>query len=95
MRDDLYLFNHGNLERAWRVFGAHPEEDGVRFTVWAPYAKRVAVVGDFNDWDGARHRLAEEGTTGVWTGVVPGAHKGQLYKYELEDATGKWRQKLP
>jgi 1,4-alpha-glucan branching enzyme len=90
---DLYLFNHGELERAWKVLGAHVVAGGVRFAVWAPYARRVAVVGAFNDWDGNAHPLAERGDTGIWEGIVEKARPGDLYKYELIDSHGAQRWK--
>lgn len=90
---DLYLFNHGELERAWKVLGAHVVDGGVRFAVWAPYARRVAVVGAFNDWDGNVHPLAERGDTGIWEGIVEPARPGDLYKYELTDSHGAQRWK--
>ncbi|MBB6673385.1 1,4-alpha-glucan branching protein GlgB [Cohnella nanjingensis] len=92
-QEDLYLFNHGELFRAYRSFGAHITEDGglrgVRFAVWAPNAREVRVAGPFNGWDGERHALAQAGTTGVWHGFVPGMGEGDLYKYELIDAFGR------
>lgn len=88
--EDYYLFNHGQLFRAYRVFGAHPvEEDGetgVRFTVWAPRAVGVRVAGTFNGWDGEAHKLEQIGTTGIWTGFIRGIGEGEIYKYELMDA---------
>jgi 1,4-alpha-glucan branching enzyme len=90
-REDLYLFNHGELKRAWRVFGAHPVEGGVRFAVWAPHARRVSVVGDFNDW--RPQRLDTRGTTGVWEGTVREARAGHHYKFELIDSEGHRREK--
>ncbi len=91
LEKDLYLFNHGELKRAWRVFGAHRVEDGFRFAVWAPHARRVSVVGDFNDW--RPQRLDTRGTTGVWEGVVRNAHPGHHYKFELIDSHGQRREK--
>ncbi|MHC4576643.1 MAG: 1,4-alpha-glucan branching protein GlgB [Planctomycetota bacterium] len=88
---DLYLFNHGELKRAWRVLGAHVVEGGVRFAVWAPHARRVSVVGDFNDWQ--PRRLDTRASTGVWEGVVEGAKHGDHYKYELIDSNGHRREK--
>jgi len=88
---DLYLFNHGELQRAWRVLGAHPEEEGTRFALWAPYARRVSVKGDFNGW--RPQRLDTRGSTGVWAGFVEGAKPGDLYKYELIDSHGDRREK--
>ena len=88
---DLYLFNKGELKRAWKHFGAHAVEDGFRFALWAPSAQEVKVAGDFNEWSG--QALEARGTTGVWEGVVAGAQKGQRYKYELVDSHGHRREK--
>jgi 1,4-alpha-glucan branching enzyme len=89
--EDLYLFNHGNLRRAWRALGAHPVPGGVRFALWAPNARRVSVKGDFNGWN--PQRLDPRGSTGVWEGFVPHAKEGDHYKYELIDYYGEKREK--
>ncbi|RKP57223.1 1,4-alpha-glucan branching protein GlgB [Cohnella endophytica] len=93
--DDLYLFNTGQLFRAYRTFGAHLAEregqSGVRFVVWAPNAREVNVVGDFNGWN-SDYRivdLAQIGTTGVWAGFGPGLGEGARYKYEVASANGE------
>jgi len=91
--DDLFLFNHGDLERAWKVFGAHLVEGGTRFAVWAPFVQAISVVGDFNDWDVHADAMEQRGTTGVWERFVAGAAQGQHYKYELKDSTGHRRLK--
>ncbi|WP_123040960.1 1,4-alpha-glucan branching protein GlgB [Cohnella candidum] len=95
--DDLYLFNTGQLFRAYRTLGAHPAEsdgrEGVRFAVWAPRARAVSVVGDFNGWNGSDHRMAMIGTTGVWALFVPGIYEGERYKFELVDGHGERRLK--
>ncbi|MCZ6786973.1 MAG: 1,4-alpha-glucan branching protein GlgB, partial [Planctomycetota bacterium] len=88
---DLYLFNHGELKRAWRMLGAHLQDDGVRFALWAPYARRVSLTGDFNDWQ--PQRLDPRGSTGVWEGFVEGAKQGDHYKFELIDSLGEKREK--
>ena len=91
--DDFYLFGEGTHERAWDWLGAHPCEQegavGTRFTLWAPNAGGVAVVGDFNDWDSNRHPLRNLGDSGVWECFVPGVGDGQLYKFELTDKRGR------
>lgn len=87
--DDLYLFGEGTQERAWQWLGAHPTDDGTRFTVWAPNASRVAVVGDFNDWDGSADPLDCLGESGLWSGEVAGAAAGALYKFEITDRSGR------
>ncbi|MGH7163131.1 MAG: alpha-amylase family glycosyl hydrolase, partial [Planctomycetota bacterium] len=90
---DLYLFNHGRLKRAWNWLGAHEIAGGFRFAVWAPHARKVSVVGDFNGWDAKTHPLRKRGTTGVWEGVAKGAKRGERYKYELVDSRGRRRLK--
>ncbi len=86
-QDDLYLFNEGSHFRLWEKLGAHPQsragEDGAHFAVWAPDAEKVTVIGDFNGWDRDAHPLYPQGSSGVWQGFVPGALKGQLYKYHI------------
>jgi 1,4-alpha-glucan branching enzyme len=84
---DLYLFNEGRHRRLWDVMGAHPRThegvEGTAFAVWAPNAKAVRVVGDWNFWDGRMHPMRELGSSGVWELFVPGAGPGARYKYEI------------
>ena len=54
------------------------------FTVWAPCAKRVSVVGNFNQWDGRRHQMRNRGPSGIWEIFIPGIEEGELYKYEIK-----------
>jgi 1,4-alpha-glucan branching enzyme len=86
--DDLYLFNEGSHFRLYEKLGAHPlTVDGVRgtcFAVWAPNAEHVSVIGDFNHWDGACHRLRSRNDSGIWEGFVPGVDRGSLYKFHIE-----------
>ncbi len=90
---DLHYFNEGTAEHAWRWLGAHAckrdGKAGVRFAVWAPNARRVSVVGDFNGWDGNRHVMRPVSSSGVWEAFVPEAHNHDLYKYEITDAGGR------
>ncbi len=62
--------------------------DGTHFAVWAPNARRVSVVGDFNHWDGRRHVMRRRGATGVWEIFVPGVGDGTVYKYEILGSDG-------
>jgi len=92
--DDLYLFNEGRLEQAYRVLGSRLEQcdgvGGVRFACWAPNAARVSVVGEFNRWDGRSHPMSAHGLSGVWELFIPGIGAGTLYKYEIRNrATGE------
>jgi 1,4-alpha-glucan branching enzyme len=89
---DLYLFGEGNHLRLYEKLGAHPMVlDGVAgtsFAVWAPNARRVSVVGEFNLWDGRRHVMRRHPGAGVWEIFIPGVGEGAPYKYELKGPEG-------
>lgn len=91
---DLHLIGEGRHEQLWSALGAHVREiDGVQgtaFTVWAPHARAVRVVGDFNDWDGTQHALRNMGPTGVWEIFLPGIGAGSIYKFDLLGRNGAW-----
>ena len=91
---DLHLIREGRHEQLWRVLGAHVREDdgatGTAFTVWAPNARAVRVVGDFNSWDGQGHAMRSLGSSGVWELFVPEVGVGAAYKYELLTRDGHW-----
>ncbi|KDO00111.1 1,4-alpha-glucan branching protein GlgB [Pseudomonas donghuensis] len=84
---DLYLFAEGNHRDLSGAMGAQSVKvegvDGVRFSVWAPNARRVSVVGDFNNWDGRRHPMRLRHPSGVWELFVPRLQAGEAYKYEV------------
>jgi len=90
---DLYLFGEGRHEALWRVLGAHPmvhqSVDGVSFSVWAPNAHAVRVVGEWNGWDGRVHPMRQIGNSGVWELFVPAARHGHLYKFEVIDVNDR------
>jgi len=85
--DDLYLFNEGSHLHLYHKLGCHLTTlDGVAgatFAVWAPSANYVSVIGDFNGWDRATHRLAPRGASGIWEGFIGGVKKGDGYKYHI------------
>ncbi len=89
---DRYLFAQGDLRESWLTFGAHPmtlgDVAGTRFTVWAPNAARVSVVGDFNGWDGRRHAMRLHPGSGIWEIFLPGVGAGAVYKYEIRAQDG-------
>ncbi|WP_414705790.1 1,4-alpha-glucan branching protein GlgB [Pseudomonas sp.] len=84
---DLYLFAEGNHRDLSSALGAQVVNvegvDGVRFSVWAPNARRVSVVGDFNSWDGRRHPMRQRNPSGVWEIFIPRLTPGEAYKYEI------------
>ncbi|MEH1128131.1 1,4-alpha-glucan branching protein GlgB [Micromonospora sp. CPCC 206061] len=88
---DLFLLSQGRHERLWEVLGAQAREGGSHFTVWAPNAREVQVVGDFNGWQG--DPLERLGPSGVWGGFVPGAATGHRYKYRIHGSDGEWTDK--
>lgn len=92
---DLYLFNEGSHFHLYEKLGAHPLTvdgiSGVYFAVWAPSAKAVWVMGDFNGWQKESHPLMPRGSSGIWEGFVPGAKVGQRYKYHILSHYGEWR----
>ena len=93
MRPDVADFYNGISFDAYRLLGSHPVGHGWRFTVWAPHARRVQVVGDWNHWDlwsAAELAACEDG---LWRGFVPDAREGQLYKYNILGPDGNWHLK--
>jgi len=86
-KDDLYLFNEGTHFHLYEKLGAHrmtvDGNEGMYFAVWAPDARHVSVVGDFNRWDKGSHPLRPRGRSGIWEGFIPGVGKGALYKYHI------------
>jgi 1,4-alpha-glucan branching enzyme len=85
---DLYLFGEGRNEQLWRLLGAHPRDDGVRFAVWAPNARAVSVVGDWNFWSESADPLSPQGSSGIWAGVVAHAAEGHRYKLAITHHDG-------
>ena len=89
-QDEIYLFNIGEAQQAYATFGCHrvDESDLHRFLVWAPNAREVGVVGDFNGWDASRNRM-ERLDSGVFAAFVPGLRDGDCYKYAIQGHDGK------
>lgn len=89
---DKYLIGEGTHKELWRVLGAHimfhGGVAGVHFAVWAPNAKNVSVIGDFNTWNGCCHPMRPAGQTGVWEIFVPHLGEGALYKYQINGVDG-------
>ena len=89
---DLYLFGEGTHYQIYEKFGAHPKTvagvAGTAFAVWAPNAKRVSVIGNFNNWDGRRNPMRVLGNSGVWELFVPGVGELDHYKFEIKALNG-------
>ncbi len=94
---DLHLIGEGRHEDLWMRLGArvrhYGEICGVSFAVWAPNARGVRLVGDFNFWDGRAHPMRQMGESGVWELFVPDVGEGSAYKYEILGADGQWRRR--
>ncbi len=90
---DQYLFGQGNHYEIYQKMGAHKVncngKEGVYFAVWAPRARRVAVVGDFNGWDFEADYMERQEPLGIYTRFVPGVKEGELYKFCIETEQGK------
>jgi 1,4-alpha-glucan branching enzyme len=89
---DAHLFSEGTHYELYDKLGAHPRTvegvEGVAFAVWAPNARRVSVVGSFNDWDGRRNPMRKRVECGAWELFVPGVTAGAVYKFEIKTADG-------
>lgn len=85
---DIYLLSEGNHLDMYKKLGAHVVEfdgvKGVSFAVWAPNAKRVSVVGNFNNWDGRVNVMRNHPTCGIWDIFIPGIGSGEIYKFEIK-----------
>ena len=93
--EDVYLFNEGTHYRLYQKLGAHLRnvdgQDGVCFSVWAPNAEAVSVIGDFNGWNKESHALRPRGESGIWEGFIPGFGRGDLYKYHVASRFNGYR----
>jgi 1,4-alpha-glucan branching enzyme len=91
---DDYLLREGTHKKLYERIGAHCVQhcgvDGVNFAVWAPNARRVSVVGDFNGWDGRRHQMRNRADSGIWEIFAPGIGEGTAYKYEIVSDQGQF-----
>lgn len=97
---DLHLIG-GRHERLWEALGAHVRSydtpggavEGTSFAVWAPNARGIRVIGDFNGWDGRGHAMRSLGSSGIWELFVPGVGTGACYKFRILGADGNWQEK--
>ncbi len=91
---DLHLLGEGTHYLNYEKLGAHVREvegvSGVHYAVWAPNARRVSVVGEFNSWDGRTHPMRSRGSSGIWEIFLPGLAEGTLYKFEILSRIGEY-----
>ncbi|NBH03161.1 1,4-alpha-glucan branching protein GlgB [Amycolatopsis sp. SID8362] len=98
---DLHLIGEGRHERLWEALGSHVRSyetangvvAGTSFAVWAPNARGIRVIGDFNGWDGRGHPMRSLGSSGIWELFVPGVGPGTCYKFRILGADGNWHEK--
>jgi 1,4-alpha-glucan branching enzyme len=94
-KEDLYFFNQGKLFDSYRIFGAHMQKDksgnfiGTRFTVWAPHAKEVNVMGEFNNYQAWVHNMKKIDDAGIWSITITDAYEWNSYKYEIKTFDGR------
>ncbi|RKD30874.1 1,4-alpha-glucan branching enzyme [Thermohalobacter berrensis] len=90
---DVYLFHQGNNYQAYNFLGAKPIKHkgvkGVSFTVWAPNAEKINVVGNFNKWDGTNYSMKKVHDSGIWNIFIGGLDEWQIYKYEIHTKNGE------
>ncbi len=91
--DQIYLFHEGTYYRSYQILGAHlikqGDRKGASFCVWAPNARQVSVVGDFNEWDTQAHPMNREEASGIWDVFIPGIKAEEKYKYVIETTQGE------
>ncbi|EHO82797.1 1,4-alpha-glucan branching protein GlgB [Fusobacterium ulcerans] len=90
---DVYLFHRGEHREVYNYMGAHLTKNSVIFRVWAPHAKSVAVVGDFNNWTGYDHMMKKINNEGIWELEIPNLKKLEKYKYRVESTDGRVEMK--
>jgi 1,4-alpha-glucan branching enzyme len=90
---DIHLFKEGNHYKIYEKLGAHlikhENYNGVLFAVWAPNAKRVSVIGNFNHWDGRHNQMRVRGSSGIWEIFIPDLNEEEVYKYEIKTKDDK------
>ena len=86
---EIYLFQQGTDYHAYNLMGCHPEKDGAWFRVWAPNAKEISVIGDFNAWDPSQSKMKKIENSGIWEVFVSNTKLFDNYKYQVTTADDK------
>ncbi|MGL5124653.1 MAG: 1,4-alpha-glucan branching protein GlgB [Fusobacteriaceae bacterium] len=92
-KTDIYLFHRGEHRAAYKYLGAHPTEGVTVFRTWAPNAKSVRVIGDFNNWNNSSNFMNRINNEGLWEITIDGVQKGDIYKFAIEDSWGNILEK--
>ncbi len=91
-KNDVYLFHEGTHHKSYKMLGAHlaceKGSNGVRFSLWAPNARKICIIGDFNEWDGAEQQMKKCTSSGLWSIFVPNIDVWDTYKYEIVTMQG-------
>ena len=95
---DIHLFRSGKHFKLYEKLGAHlttfKKQEGTYFAVWAPNARAVSVIGNFNHWNNNDHKLSPRwDESGIWEGFFSGIGKGEVYKYAIHSNTGEYLEK--
>ena len=95
---DIHLFKQGKHYKLYEKLGSHfvrnKEVEGTYFAVWAPNARSVSVIGNFNQWNNASHKLGPRwDESGIWEGFFPDVRHGEIYKYAIHSNTGEFLEK--
>ncbi|MBQ1880932.1 MAG: 1,4-alpha-glucan branching enzyme, partial [Lachnospiraceae bacterium] len=92
-KDDAYYFGQAVHHDVYKKLGAHPSfedgKEGYFFAVWAPHAKSVSVIGEFNNWDTEADHMKLDNEVGVWTKFIPGVKEYQMYKFFIISPSGE------
>mgnify|MGYP003296582367 FL=1 len=89
----IYFFHQGTNYYSYKFMGAHIENDGVMFRVWAPKAKKISVIGDFNHWDRSSHPMKKISEQGIWELFIPQLQEFSAYKYAILNSKNRWTEK--
>ena len=89
----IYFFHQGTNYYSYKLMGAHFQDNGVIFRVWAPKARKVSVIGEFNYWDRYAHPMKKINDQGIWEVFIPGVQEYNVYRYAILNSRNRWTEK--
>ena len=89
----IYFFHQGTNYYSYKLMGAHFQDNGVIFRVWAPKARKVSVIGEFNYWDRYAHPMKKINEQGIWEVFIPGVQEYNVYRYAILNSRNRWTEK--